>query len=279
MTATTSPALARTGPWVLITAILGSALVFVDSMVVTLALPVMQADLDARLADLQWVLSGYTLMLAALILVGGTLGDAFGRRRVFVAGVASFVAASLACGLARDIEQLIAARVVQGLAGAALVPAAMALISTAYPSHRRGWAFGIWAAAAASTIAAAPVLGGLIVEALSWRWIFFINLPLGLAVIALAVAKVPETRNPNQAAGFDLAGAATATLGLGALAYGLIAAGDGAARAWPALAIAGLALGAFVAVEWRNPKAMLPPVLFASPTFSGISLITVLYWG
>ena len=175
--------------------ILGSSLAFIDSTVVNVALPALQSALDASLADVQWVVEAYALTLAALLLTGGALGDARGRRKVFAAGVILFAAASAWCGLSRSIGELIAARALQGVGAALLVPGSLALISASFPPAERGRAIGTWSGFTAITAALGPVLGGWLVEHLSWRWIFFINLPLALVVLAITIWRVPETRS------------------------------------------------------------------------------------
>ena len=258
------------GPWVLTAAILGSSLVFIDGTVVNVALPVVQQQLGASLASIQWIVEAYMLSLAALLLTGGSLGDLYGRRLVFTAGALIFCAASGWCGLAADMRQLVAARALQGVGGALLVPGSLALISVAYPRDRRGRAIGTWAAFTSLTAALGPVLGGWLVEHASWRWVFFINLPVGAIVVAIALWRVPESRGGGDTgATLDWIGAGLAAAGLGALAYGLIE------QSWPigALGLAGMV--AFVAVEARTPAPMLPLDLFRSRTFTGANLLTL----
>ena len=182
------------GRWVLAATILGSSLAFIDSTVVNVALPALQSALDATLADVQWVVESYALTLAALLLTGGSLGDLRGRRKVFAAGVSLFAAASVWCGLSRSIGELIAARALQGIGAALLVPGSLSLISASFPPAERGRAIGTWSGFTAITAALGPVLGGWLVEHLSWRWVFFINLPLALVVLAITIWRVPETR-------------------------------------------------------------------------------------
>jgi len=275
-----APCAERSRPWVLTATILGSALGFIDSTVVNVALPAIQADLGASIEGAQWVVNGYMLMLGALTLVGGAAADRFGRRRVFAAGVVVFTAASVACGLAPSAGALIAARLVQGVGGALLVPASLAIISAAFPEETRGKAIGTWAGFSALTTALGPILGGFLVDAFSWRAIFFINVPLAAVTLAIAFAHVPESRD-DTAAGLDWGGGLLATVGLAALAYGLTAAAQrrwGDAAVLGALIAAALALAAFVWWEARAPAPMLPLGLFRSPIFTGANLLTLLLY-
>jgi MFS family permease len=219
--AETSGCAERARPWVLAVTILGSSMAFIDGSVVTVALPAIQADLTMSAAGAQWVANAYMLMLGALILVGGSAGDRFGRRRVFALGVAIFTVASIACGLAPNIAALIAARVAQGAGGALLVPGSLAIISAAFPADERGKAIGTWAGFSALTTAVGPVLGGWLVDALSWRAIFFINVPIALLTLGLAFWQVPESRDATDDVTVDWQGALLAMLGLAGLAYGL----------------------------------------------------------
>jgi len=270
----------RSRPWVLATTILGSALGFIDGTVVNVALPAIQADLAASIEGAQWVVNGYMLMLGALTLVGGAAADRFGRRRVFAGGVVLFTAASVACGLAPSAGALIAARLVQGVGGALLVPSSLAIISAAFPEETRGKAIGTWAGFSALTTALGTILGGALVDAFSWRAIFFINVPLEAITLAIALAHVPESRD-DTAAGLDWRGGLLATIGLAALAYGLTAA---APRGWSDAAVlamlvtGALVLAAFVWWEARAAAPMLPLGLFRSPMFTGANLLTLLLY-
>jgi len=270
------------GNWVLLGTILGSSMVFIDGSVVNIASPVIQPELHADAFSIQWVSNAYSLFLAALILVGGSLGDHFGRRRVFMIGTAIFTLASVACGLAANIGHLIAARSVQGIGSAMLTPGSLAIISATFNQQQRGRAVGIWSAATAVAGVLGPVLGGSLVQFASWRWIFFINVPFAIAVLAIAALCIPESRDDEAAHHLDIAGALLATLALGAITYGLIEAGAMGLKS--PVVIASLALGAisfvaFIAVEARSPAPMMPLRLFASRTFSATNLLTLLLYG
>lgn len=263
--------------WVLIAAILGSAMSFVDGTAVNVALPVIQRELGANAAQMQWVVEGYALFLASLILLGGSLGDIYGRRRMFVLGVAVFGAASLGCALAPGVTGLTVARCVQGIGGALAMPESLALISATYRGAERGRAIGTWSGFASITAAAGPVIGGYLAQHASWRWVFLINLPLTLAVLAIALTRVPESRDEEAPRRLDVPGALLATLGLGAFTYGLIAA-QGArpgALALGALGLGVLLLAGFLAVERRSPAPMMPLGLFRSRAFAAANLYTL----
>lgn len=265
-------------PWILLTTILASSMAFIDSTVVNVALPALQREFGATAADIQWVIEAYALLLAALLLVGGSAGDRFGRRRVFSIGIALFAAASVWCGLAGSVGQLIHARAVQGVGAALLVPGSLALISASFPENLRGQAIGTWSGYSAITAACGPVLGGFLIEHLSWRYAFFINVPLALAVLLLAFCCVPESRNAHAAARLDWPGALAVSIGLGCLVYALI---EAPARSWSDPAVYGaagfsvVAFAAFMAIEARHPSPMLPLALFRSWNFSGANLLTL----
>lgn len=272
---------AATGRWVLATTILGSSIAFIDSTVVNVALPALQESLDATVTEVQWVVESYALFLAALILVGGSAGDKFGRNRVFVFGMVVFTIASAWCGWARSPTELIAARALQGIGGAFLVPGSLSLISANFPIESRGRAIGTWSAFTAITMAMGPLLGGWLIETLSWRWIFFLNIPLGLAVVVMALTKVPESRNPN-AGPLDRWGSLLGTLGLGGIVIALI---EQANLGWlHPLVLLSFALGmaccvAFVVVERRIDHPMVPPNLFRSSNFIGANVLTLFLYG
>jgi EmrB/QacA subfamily drug resistance transporter len=266
--------------WVLTATIVGSSMAFIDMSVVNVALPAMQADLAARASDTQWVINAYMLLLGALILVGGAAGDRFGRRRIFVLGVIAFTIASVACALAPNALVLIAARALQGIGGALLVPSSLAIISAAFPEDERGRAIGTWAGASALTTALGPVLGGWLVDTLSWRAIFLINIPIAMVAVVIALWHVPESRD-DTAGGVDWGGAALAVAGLGALAYGLTMASE---SEWthpnvlvPLVLAVGI-LAAFVWFESRAPAPMMPLPLLRSRNFTGANVITLLLY-
>ncbi len=269
-------------PWVLTATILASSIAYIDESVVNVALPAIETDLAAPVAVIQWIVNAYTLCLSALLLVGGAAGDQFGRRRLFVIGLAIFAAASLWCGLSPDIKQLIAARAVQGLGAALLVPSSLALIGATFDESERGKAIGTWAGFSALAAAAGPLLGGWIVDHFSWRWIFLINPLLALPTIWMAYLRVPESRDPDAKSGLDWPGTILALASLGSLAYGLMK--------WPTSGwndslvltsvIAGLALfAAFLWVEHQSRAPILPLALFRSRTFSAVNLLTFLLYG
>jgi EmrB/QacA subfamily drug resistance transporter len=263
------------GRWVLTAAILGSGVVLLDGTVVNVALPVLGRDLDADFAGLQWVVNGYLLSLAALILLGGSLGDRFGRRRVFVLGTVWFGVASLLCGLAPDVRTLVAARVLQGVGGALLTPGSLALLQASFPPSDRGRAIGAWAGFGSVAAALGPFLGGLVVE-LSWRWVFLINVPLCVAVVAVTLRHVPESSDPLAARSIDVSGAVLAALGLAGITYALIALGEDARPLLVAVTGGGglLLLVAFVVVERRLREPLLPPGIFVSRQFTVVNLVT-----
>ncbi|HEX8690798.1 MAG TPA: MFS transporter [Longimicrobium sp.] len=275
------PADARAGGRVLAAAVLGSSMAFIDGTVVNVALPVLQRALGADVADVQWVVEAYTLLLAALLLVGGSLGDRYGRRKVFAVGVLVFALASVACGVAPGVEWLIAARAAQGVGGALLVPGSLALIGASFDRRSRGRAIGTWSAATAVTTGLGPVLGGWLVENASWRWIFFLNVPLAAATLAITLLGVPESRDERAPRRPDLPGAVLATLGLGGLVLGLVEAprlGWGSPVVLGGLAGGALALVAFLAAQARSRAPMVPPGLFRSRTFAGANLLTLLLY-
>ena len=263
--------------WVLVAAILGSSMAFVDGTAVNVALPVMQRDLQATSAQMQWVIEAYALFLAALILIGGSLGDLFGRKKMFVAGVAIFALASIGCALAPNVVVLIVARSVQGIGGALMTPESLALISAAYSGEERGRAIGTWSGFASITGAVGPLIGGVLAQHASWRWVFVINVPLALVVLAIALTRVPESRDERNARGIDWTGAILATAGLGALVYGLIrlqsARGDATAAGGVLVGL--IVLVAFVTAQRRERYPMMPLSLFRSTTFSVVNLYTL----
>jgi EmrB/QacA subfamily drug resistance transporter len=266
--------------WVLAATILGSSLAMIDGSVVNVALPVMQAQLNATATQVQWVVESYALFLAALILVGGSLGDRYGRRRIFAIGVAIFAIASVGCSLALDINQLILARSIQGIGGALLVPGSLAIISAAFSAEQRGQAIGTWSGFTAITSALGPVLGGWLVEQVSWRAIFFLNVPIAIAVLAIVFWRVPESRDETSKT-LDWRGALFVTIGLGSLVYGLLESSH-LGIAHPivliALGVGIVALVGFLRAEATVRYPMMPLQLFRSSTFSGANLLTLLLY-
>ncbi len=263
-------------PWVLIVAILGSSMSFIDSTAVNVSLPVLQRELHAGAGQTQWVIEGYALFLSALILLGGALGDLYGRRRIFACGVVLFAAASIACALSGSIDALIAARCVQGIGGALLTPGSLALISAAYSGEQRGRAIGLWSGFSALTSACGPIIGGWLTQEFSWRYVFVINVPLAILVLVVLPLGVPESRDDSAVRRIDVGGAVLATAGLGLLVYGLIA--MNAARITPVAigtTLAGAAaLCAFVLFERRTPDPMVRCDLFESRDFSAANIYT-----
>ncbi|WP_369185890.1 MFS transporter [Streptomyces sp. Y1] len=247
-----------------------------DGTVVNVALPRIGADLGASLASLQWTLNSYLLTLAGLILLGGALGDRYGRRRVFLLGVVWFAAASAACAAAPNIEVLIAARAIQGIGGALLTPGSLAMLQAVFHPDDRSPAVGLWSGLGGVSAAVGPFLGGWLVDGPGWRWIFLLNLPLAAAVIAVTSRYVPESRDESASGRFDVPGALLAAFSLGAITYALTAAGEGLSPAvWISGAL-GLVLGAaFLAVERRTPDPMLPLDLFSSRLFTAVNLVTL----
>ncbi|HET7720219.1 MAG TPA: MFS transporter, partial [Acidimicrobiales bacterium] len=264
------------GKWILLTTVLGSSMAMVDSTVVNVALPRMGRDLDADLAALQWTVNAYMLTLAGLILLGGALGDRFGRRRVFVVGVVWFAAASLLCGLAPDAGVLIAARALQGVGGALLTPGSLALIQASFHPDDRARAVGLWSGFGGIGAAVGPFLGGWLVDGPGWRWVFLLNVPLALLCVPIAVRHVPESGDGRtHGRGFDVLGATLGALSLAFVTYALIEAATGSVPV-VVTAVAGVAAGvAFVQVERRRPDPMMPPEIFASRQFTAVNIVTL----
>jgi len=263
--------------WVLLATVLGSALAFIDGTVVNVALPSIGESLDAGVSGLQWTINAYTLTLASLILLGGSLGDRFGRRRIFVIGVVWFAVASLLCGLAPNIETLAAARAVQGVGGALLTPGSLAILQSSFRHEDRMRAIGAWSGLGGIAGAAGPFLGGYLVQSVGWRWVFLINLPFAVAVVAVTLRHVPESSNPSASHSLDLLGAALGALGLGSLTYGLIAWQDrglGSPVVLATLLGGVLGLAAFVWRERSAREPMLPLGIFSSRTFTATNLVT-----
>jgi len=273
-----SPCGKAQGRWILAATILGSSMSFIDGTVVNVALPALQANLNATAIDVQWVVESYALFLAALLLLGGSLGDHFGRKRIYAIGVTLFALASMWCGLAPNVGQLIVARAVQGIGGALLVPGSLAIISASFSEDERGQAIGTWSGSTAITTALGPVMGGWLIEHVSWRAVFFLNLPLAVVVLLLVFRFVPESRDEEETGKLDLVGAALATVSLGAIVYGLIESsrlGFQSPIVITALSSSLIFLVAFVIVEARRRHPMMPLTLFRARNFAGANLLTL----
>jgi EmrB/QacA subfamily drug resistance transporter len=276
-----APCTPAAAPWILAATILASSMALIDGTVANIALPALQREFNATVFDAQWVIESFALFLSALLLVGGAAGDRFGRRRVFAIGVTLFSAASMWCGLASGIHELIVARALQGVGGALLVPGSLAIISASFAEDARGKAIGTWSAFSSMTTALGPLLGGYLIDHLSWRYAFLINPPMGVAVLALIYWRVPESRNPAATAGVDWAGGVLASVGLGGVVYALI---ESSVKGWgnpaivSALAVGAAALVGFVFVERRHPAPMLPLQLFRSRNFTAANALTLLLY-
>jgi EmrB/QacA subfamily drug resistance transporter len=249
---------------------------FIDSTVVNVAIPALQDSFQANIVEVQWVVESYALLLSALILVGGSLGDHFGRRRIFLAGVILFAAASALCGLSRTIQQLIVYRAIQGAGAALMVPGSLAIISASFDEQSRGRAIGTWSGFTAITTALGPVFGGWLIQHASWRWAFFVNLPLAAAVIAISLLRVPESRS-HSVPSVDIRGTLLVILGLGGLVAGFV---ESSTLGWSRTVIAALVVGClclvlFVWVEAHEKSPMVPLELFHSSEFSGANLLTL----
>jgi EmrB/QacA subfamily drug resistance transporter len=264
----------KNGGWILAATILGSSLAFIDGTVVNVALPALQTALHANVSDVQWVVESYALLLASLLLVGGSLGDLYGRRKIFLCGVVVFALASAWCGIAPSIDWLIFARGAQGIGAALLVPGSLAVISASFSAGERGRAIGTWSGFTAITAAIGPVLGGWLVQHASWHWVFFINVPIAAIAVVLTLWKVPESRDKQISRVLDWQGALLATVGLGAVTFALIE----APKRGPIAGLVGLigigALAGFLAVEAKSASPMVSLALFRSRNFRGANLLT-----
>nr|MBA2395908.1 MFS transporter [Ktedonobacteraceae bacterium] len=269
------------GRWVLVATILGSSMAMIDGTAVNVALPALQRDLNATVADVQWIVEAYALFLAALILVGGSLGDLFGRKRIFAIGIGIFTVASIFCGFSQSISQLIIARAIQGVGGALLVPGSLAIISTTFSKEQRGKAIGTWSGFSVITGALGPVLGGWLVEHVSWRAVFYLNIPLAVIVLVVLFLHVPESVDTEAGRKLDWRGALLVVIGLGAIVYALITSTTLSLLhplVLSMLAFGVLMLGAFLWNEARNPTPMIRLSLFRSRIFSGANLFTFLLY-
>jgi EmrB/QacA subfamily drug resistance transporter len=272
-----TPCAEKLRPWVLTATILGSSMAFIDSTAVNVALPALQSSLHATVVDVQWVIEAYGLFLSALILVGGSLGDSFGRRAMFLLGVAGFAVASAGCGFSSSIRELVLWRSVQGVAAAFLVPGSLSIISSSFDEQSRGKAIGTWAGFTTITTAMGPILGGWLIEHVSWHWVFFINLPLAAVVLLVSIRHVPESHNPT-AGSVDWLGAFVVTASLAALVYGFL---ESAVLGWRNPRVIGTlsfglaALVVFVLVERAERSPMVPLKLFQSASFSGANQLTL----
>jgi EmrB/QacA subfamily drug resistance transporter len=264
--------------WTLGAVAFGLFMIMLDNTVVNVALPSIQRDLGADLSSLEWIVAGYALTFAALMLIGGKLADAYGRRLIFVVGIAIFTLASLACGLAGTEDQLIAARIVQGAGAALMNPATLSIIAATFPPRQRGAAIGIWAGVSALALAIGPLVGGLLTEHVGWEWIFFVNIPVGILGIAASLLLIDESKDETHVR-LDLPGLATSALGLFALTYGLIEAntyGWGSGRIVGSFVVAALALVGFVMLERRQRAPMLDLNLFRNGTYTGANVVVLL---
>lgn len=267
------------GRWLLAAAVLGTGMAFLDGTVVNVALREIGTDLNASIADLQWVLNSYLLALASLILVGGSLGDRLGRRRVFVIGVIWFAVASAACALAPNPEMLILGRAIQGIGAALLTPGSLAMMQGSYRQEDRARAIGLWSGMAGVSTLLGPFVGGGLVQTVGWQYVFWINVPIAAAIVAIAIRHVPESRDPEAAKHFDLLGAALGAIGLGAITYALIEAGTRGPSTITIAAVIGIvSLIAFV-LSQRRPNPMVPPKLFESRVFNSSNLLTLVVYG
>jgi EmrB/QacA subfamily drug resistance transporter len=267
-----------TKSWVLAATILGSSIAYIDGSIVNVALPAMETELATSVVVIQWLVNAYTLCLSVFLLIGGSAGDLYGRRRVFLIGTVIFALASLWCGLSSNVGQLIFARAIQGLGAALLIPCSLAIIGATFDESERGRAIGTWAGASAVARAVGPILGGWIVDHVTWRWIFLVNPVLALPTIWIVLYRLPESRDEEAKGGLDWRGSLLALVSLGSIAFGLISAPVlGWGNAWVLLTLLGglLALGLFIWEESRSQFPMLPLGLFRSRTFSAVNLLTL----
>ena len=270
------------GRWVLAATALGSGMAFLDGTVVNVALPAMGEDLNADIEGLQWIVNGYMLMLASLVLLAGSLGDRLGRRRTYVIGVIWFAVASMLCAVAPTLEVMIAGRILQGIGGALLTPGSLAILQTSFRRADRAKAVGTWSGLTSVAAAVGPFVGGSLVDHGSWRLIFLLNAPVAAVTVLVTLRHVPETRDEEAAGKLDITGAVLATVGLAGFTFGLISSGErgiGDPVVLISLAVGVVAFVAFVEVERRSAHPMLPPGIFANRRFTGANLVTVAVYG
>jgi EmrB/QacA subfamily drug resistance transporter len=270
-----------TGYWVLAATILGASMAYIDGTAVNVALPVLQEQLNATIVDMQWVIEAYALFLASLILVGGALGDRYGRRLIYGIGITLFAISSILCGLSENVTELIYFRALQGIGGAMMIPGSLAIITVFFDQSERGKAIGTWSAFSAITTAIGPVLGGWLIDEVSWRWIFFINIPIAIIVLVILFLRVPESKGELAKCKIDYWGAVLATIGLGGIVYGFIesaALGFADPIVFGSLLLGVASLIGFTIVENRVEAPMMPLKLFRSTTFSGANLVTFLMY-
>ncbi len=265
------------GNWVLLAVVLGSGMAFIDGSIVNVALPRIGDDLDADVSELQWIVNAYLLSLASLILVGGGLGDRFGRRRVFHIGIGWFGAASLLCAIAQTPDQLVLARLVQGIGGALLTPGSLAIIQASFRPADRGKVIGQWAGLGGVAAAIGPPVGGWVIETASWRWIFLANVPLAIAIVVVGLRHVPESLDPDAKRGYDVLGSALVVIGLGGVTFALIEASS--SWALPFGVAGAAALAGFLLVESRSAHPLMPLHLFGSRVFSVANAMTLVVYG
>jgi len=265
------------GKWIMVSAILASAMAFIDATALNVVLPALQKSLNATGTDLFWLLNAYLLMLASLILIGGSLGDKLGRKKIFMAGIVIFIAGSAACGLAPGVTWLIAFRIVQGIGGALMIPGSLSLISSSIDEKERGRAIGTWSAVTTIVTMGGPILGGALADAGLWRFIFFINVPIGLAALTILWQQVPESRDTRSGKSIDIPGAVTIAFGLALLTFGFLrvpAVGWNSIQVICSLAAGMVFFAAFILVQKKSSHPMMPLKLFSNATFSAVNLLT-----
>mgnify|MGYP000025564280 CR=1 FL=1 len=275
------PVSKNVGRWVLVATILGSSMAFIDSTAMNVVIPVLQSELNATIPQVQWIMEAYALFMSSLMLLGGSLGDKFGRKRIFALGILLFTGASIWCGLSPSTSQLIVARAFQGAGGALLIPGSLAIVNISFSDKHRGRAIGIWSGFTAITTTLGPILGGWLAQNHSWRYVFFINVPIALIVLGILYSRIPESKKGNGEDKLDLLGSLLVTLGLGCIVFGLIDSanvGFGHAKVIIPLFAGGLCILGFLFHESRTSSPMMPLNLFKSKTFSGGNFVTLFFW-